>query len=655
MVVTTRMNPELLYDQAQHFLNTGKHGEAYKLLQKLDRTIPNHPGILYLLGICQSLGGKKQNAISTYLRAIKIQPTLIEAYNNVGLDLCSLGRHNEALNYFDQALKIKPGFKEAALNRANTLISVHRLNDAITELETLLNAYPNCPSVLTNIGDAFSAATKDEGALSFYEAALAAKPDDTKILGRKISSLAALKRWEECIACFDLLPAEATEKVQLKSTKIQAQLKINDWSDIDTPREILEAILHPLTYLHCNDSQLSQLKNARNYAEKFIQQNNLVATNHQKIRVGYVSADFRDHPVGYLTAGLFETHDKSEFEIFCLSLAAPENCTSVISKRIQENCDQFLYIDQISDSEAVNLIRSLHLDVAFDLGGYTSAARTNLFASRIAPIQISYLGFPGSMGASFMDYLIGDPLVTPKHLYEFYSEKIISLPKSFQANDGSRRINPTSRFEQGLPDDALILACFNQSSKITPAIFHAWMEAMRQAPKTILWLAKECDTQADNLKTEAEKLGVDRARLFFADRCDYANHLGRYALVDLALDTSPFNGGTTTSDALWGSAPVLTLCGETYANRMAASLVHSLGLNSLITHTLEEYRSRLINLVTRPHDLVEVKHQLGERRIGSALFNTKTFTQHFEIGLHLAVTRSRSGQPPDHIEVYPIP
>lgn len=645
------MNPEHQYDQAQKLLSGGDHGAAYKILRKLDAAIPNHPGILYLLGSCQSLGGNKANAVSSYLRAIKLQPNFAEAYNNAGLDLCALDRHQEAISYFEEALKIIPTFKEAAINRASTLISLHKLTEAISELELLLKVYPDDASVLTNIGNAFAAASKHEGALNFYEAAHKIRPEDTKISAYYIATLETLRRWDECIRAYDQLPSDSIERIKLQTSKIHSQLRINDWSVFSIDGKVLEQNLSPLSYLYCCQSQASQLSNASHYAANFQVKPPLPSTKNKKIRVGYVSADFREHPVGYLIAGMFAAHDESQFEIFCFSTSPPDICHGKISERIKEACDDFVFLNNLSDSEATETLRKFNLDVAFDLGGYTTAARTNLFAARIAPIQISYLGFPGTMGAPFIDYLISDPIVTPKSLFSLYSEKIISLPESFQANDDLRYATSTSRQEQGFSVDDLILACFNQSSKITPDIFNVWMQALRFKPNAILWLAQESPSQANNLRKAAENLGVEANRLHFGEHVSYAEHLGRYAIVDLALDTSPFNGGTTTSDALWGGAPVLTLCGETYANRMASSLLQNLGFSSLITGSTSEYQDRLLSLLANPGQLALLKSQLCTAKKQATAFNTKRFTGHFESGLRIAVERSRSGLAPDHISV----
>lgn len=645
------MSPEEQYNQAQHLLATGDHSSAYKILKKLDATIPNHPGVLYLLATCQSLSGSKTNAIANYLRVIKIQPNFIEAYNNIGLDLSSLGRHQDALGYFDKALKINRSFKEAALNRASTLISMHRLDEAISELEILLKSEPSSSSILTNIGNAFSSANKFEGALNYYEAALIQNPKDAKLLGYKASALEALGRWDECIRTLAKIAPDAPEKTKLKTTEIHAQLKINDWTPLNSERGSFETELLPLAYLYSCSTQPSQLKNTKLHAERYKASESLPPTDNKNIRLGYISADFRNHPVGFLTAGIFKAHDRSAFEVICFSNTSPDKCNDEISARIQENCDKFVYLNELGDDEAIELIRSFKLDVAFDLGGYTASARTTLLAARVAPIQISYLGFPGGMGASFIDYLIGDPIVTPKHLYPFYVEKIISLPETFQANDDARKIKPTSLQEQQLPNNATVLACFNQSAKITPEIFKIWMIALQETPSAILWLAKECDSQVENLRLEAKNAGVDPDRLYFAERAPYANHLGRYELVDLALDTAPFNGGTTTSDALWGGAPVLTLCGETYANRMAASLLHAVGLELLITNTLDTYKSKLLELVNNPNELAHLKEELKVNKGHSTLFNTNLFTRQLESGLKIAVARNRSNLPPEHIEV----
>lgn len=649
------MNTEQLYDQAQQLLAKQQHNDAYRILKKLDASVPNHPGILYLIAICQSLSGNKSNALSTYSRVIKIQPTFAEAYNNAGLDLASLGRREEALGFFDNALKINPSFKEAAINRASTLIALNKPSEAISQLELLLKTHPNCPAVLANIGQAFTAASKHEGALGYYNAALAYAPGDPKLLGYKVSNFAALKRWDDCISTYEQLPSDCLERQSLLGTKLAAQLKINDWAALTSEASLLEAHLDPLSYLYCCQHIDSQAQNARLFAENFPSHPALPATTNKKIRVGYVSADFREHPVGYLTAGIFGAHDRSKFEIFCFSASPPNADDGETSKRIKANCDEFIHINELSDEEASQRIRSLNLDVAIDLGGFTSSARTKLFATRIAPIQISYLGFPGTMAASFIDYLIGDPIVTPAELFPFYKEKILSLPESFQANDDLRVISSLpNKSDYQLPTDSFVFACFSQSAKILPDIFRSWMKALHIAPGSILWLVSESSTQIKNLRHEAELCGIDPNRLHFGVHLPYADHLGRYTHADLVLDTSPFNGGTTTSDALWAGAPVLTLCGSTYANRMASSLLNNLGLNELITHSIDEYESKLISLATNPEKIRQLRNLLHTNKTKCSIFHTQRFTGQLEAGLEMVVARNRLGRNPEHTFVPPI-
>lgn len=650
------MNYEQLYEQAQQLIARGNHNDAYKILKKLDAAVPNHPGILYLTGICQSKNGGKASAIATYRKVLGLMPNFVEAMNNLGLDLVANNQLEEAILLFDRALRLQPGFDECALNKAGALTTIGKFDAAITILKQLLEKQPKNVDVLVNIGRAFSKAEKDEGALDFFIRALTLQPNDPGIKGHFVTSFAKLRRWKEAIKAYEEIPHDVPEKESHAQDWINAKLKINDFSVYDLDPSYIEKNTYPLTYLYCCETLRSQAKNAQNFSSRFTKgYEHPKKLTGDKIRVGYVSSDFRDHPVAYLTAGVFESHDMSKFDIFGIALDLEENPASPYRTRIQQNCQQFISVYGLSTTEAVDRVRALNLDVAIDLNGHTAGARTEIFAARVAPLQISYLGFPGSMGATFIDYLIGDSIVTPNHLADQYSEKILVLPECFQANDTERCIAPQLDKEAyGLPGNSLVLGCFNQPSKIIPKVLKAWCSVLNRMPFACLWLLQESDEQVANLIDAVRACGVSPEKIFFAEKLPYPEHLARYKVIDLALDTFPFNGGTTTSDALWAGAPVLTLCGETYSSRMAASLLHSVGLSDLITYTLADYESQLLALVSNPTELDRIRKQLAENVSHAPVFDTPRFTRHLEKGLQMVTKRQRAGLKAEHIWVPPI-
>lgn len=648
------MNPEQLYDQAQRLLANKQHNDAYKILKKLDATIPNHPGILYLLAACQSLGGHKESAIKTYQRVLKLQPNFVEAMNNIGLDLKHLQRHRESIEYFDKALAIQPDFFDAKLNKASTLLAIHEDQAASDLLMQLLRVAPEHPMALANLGTAHLKTRNPEAALTLFTAARRSMGNNLEINRGYFSALSELKRWTELIEASKQLPKEIVCDPRISEILFTAHLQTNDWEAIQTelnnsnlaisPFDALCVISNPKTLMK-TASRISQAHNTQLFYTKPFY-------HHPKLKIGYISSDFKSHPISILTNNLFNAHDKEHFEIHAIAIDKFPPPDNKYRKKIAADCDSFHEVGDKQDCEAIEYIRQLELDVLIDLNGYTQNRRTNILASRCAPVQMQYLGFPGTMGASFIDYTIGDPIITPVSHYQFYSEKIISLPECFQVNDDQRLVTQqTTRILHSLQDDAFVFACFNQHIKITHKIFDSWLQILRAVPKSVIWLVRGNPLQESNLLSYAQSQGVGENRFVFAEHITYDQHLGRYALADIVLDTYPFNGGTTTSDALWGGAPVITLMGDTYASRMAASLLHSVGLDELVTKTPVDYEQLAIALASDSQRLYCLRQRLRNKIATAPAFSTKRFVKHLEMGLTLAVERHRNGLKPDHLLV----
>jgi predicted O-linked N-acetylglucosamine transferase (SPINDLY family) len=350
-------------------------------------------------------------------------------------------------------------------------------------------------------------------------------------------------------------------------------------------------------------------------------------------------------------AGVYENHDRSRFDIRAVSIGPKDS--SLMRRRLEGAFESFLDAGGLSDAEVAAKIRSAEIGILVDLNGFTGNSRTNIFAHRAAPIQVNYLGYPGTMGAGYIDYIIADPTVIPSSEQGDFSEKIAYLPNSYQANDSRRSISETAltREECGLPDSGFVFCCFNNNYKITPDVFDVWMRILIKVQGSVLWLFESNAAAATNLKREAERRGVDAERLVFAKRMSLPDHLARHRLADLFLDTLPYNAHTTASDALWAGLPVLTQIGETFAGRVAASLLKAVGLPELITHGSKEYERLAIEIATHPETLTAMKKKLAENRLSTPLFDTKLLTRQLEAAYVAMYERYQAGLAPDTIVV----
>jgi predicted O-linked N-acetylglucosamine transferase (SPINDLY family) len=370
----------------------------------------------------------------------------------------------------------------------------------------------------------------------------------------------------------------------------------------------------------------------------------------ERIRVGYFSADFHEHPVTLLMVDAFEQHDPARFEVTAFSLG--RDSQSAVRRRLVQAFSRFIDVRRKSDLEIALLARELHIDIAVDLGGHTAHSRPRIFALRAAPIQVNYLGYPGTSGAPYMDYLFADRTVIPSINFVHYSEKIVHLAHSYLPNDATRPVSqaPPSREAAGLPVTGFVYCCFNHSYKITPAVFSIWMRILERTPAAILWLARTDEVAAENLRREAVRRGVNPERLVFATRVpSLADHLARQRVADLFLDTLPYNAHATAIDALWVGLPVLTRLGEGFAGRVAASLLTSIGLPELITLTPQEYEDTAVQLAHDPGRLMAVKCKLAEHRLTTPLFDTRRFIRDLESAYQRIDARQRAGLAPDHV------
>ena len=469
-----------------------------------------------------------------------------------------------------------------------------------------------------------------------------------------------LKRFDETIEHYDKALSLRPSIDWVPGDLLHTKMKICSWSDLPQSLEGIskkvaanEKATNPFPLLALHDDIFQHKKSSEiyiqsKYAFKPVLGPIAKHPQSQKIRVGYFSADFKNHPVAFLAAQLFEIHDKSKFETYAFSLV---NATDEMRGRLQLAFDHFIDTQVMSDIEVAQLSRSLDIDIAVDLTGITASSRTGIFSYRVAPIQVNYLGYPGTMGADYMDYIVADKILIPPQSQQFYSEKVVYLPNSYQVNDRQRLISDRqfTRQELGLPEHGFVFCCFNNNYKILPATFNGWMRILKAVEGSILWLFQDNTWAVENLKKEAQKQGVDAQRLVFSERLPLPEHLARYRQADLFLDTFPYNSHTTASDALWAGLPVLTLMGRSFASRVAASLLNAVGLPELITNIQEEYEALAIELAMNPIKLKDIKLKLVNNRLTTPLFDTPLFAKNIESAYIKMYDRYQADLGPEHI------
>ena len=643
--------------------NEGKLVEAEQLCQYMLSAKHDFFDALHLLAVVQLKCGKIGAALASCDRALAVQPNYAETLYNRGIALHELKRFDEALASYDHALTARPNFAEALYNRGNTLMELKRLDEALASFDRALTVKPDHAKALNNRGNVLRELKRLDESLASYDHALTVRQDYAEALYNRGNTLMELKRLDEALASFDRA-LNLQPDVPALSGAADCLAKICDWNrrtrlvnELKTHIARKKSIISPLVLLVYSGDPAMQLQCARNYIEYKIP---LLPRrfwsgetwHHDKLRLAYLSADFRDHPVAHLSAGLFELHDRQRFEVIGVSLGSDDR--SEVRARLNGAFDRWHDVRAVSDRNVAKLLYDLHVDIAVDLSGYTNDSRPEIFAHRPAPIQVSYLGFPATMGAKFIDYIIADPIILPIEQQFFYTEKIVHLPDCYQVNDSKRTISARqlTRAEVGLPAKGFVFCCFNNNWKIAPEIFNVWMRLLKAVVGSVLWLAQANSSAVRNLRREAEARGVDAGRLIFAPRlARLDDHLARHRLADLFLDTLPYNAHSTASDALWAGLPVLTCKGGAFAGRVTASLLHAVGVTELITSNLEDYEALALKLSREPALLARLKSKLELNRNTYPLFNTARFTKHIEAAYTTMYERHQAGLAPDHIVI----
>ena len=452
----------------------------------------------------------------------------------------------------------------------------------------------------------------------------------------------------------------------LLGTVLHYQMQECDWRNLDERIKQLEIEVEkgkkttvPFSVLSLIDKPLIHKRVAEIFVENYYQEKEIEKEiekkeeliKNNKIRLGYFSADFHNHATTYLMAELLEKHDKSKFEIIGFSFGPSKN--DEMRQRVAEAFNQFIEVGDLKDKEIALLALDMKIDIAIDLKGYTTDSRPGIFKLRCAPVQISYLGYPGTMGANFIDYIIADHVVINEKNINYFTEKIIYMPNSYQVNDSKRKIsnNNLNRKDYDLPDKDFVFCCFNNNYKITPQTFEVWMNLLKKINTSVLWLLGDNKNAINNLRKEAEIRGVNPNRLVFASRVPLEEHLARHKLADLFLDTLPYNAHTTASDALWAGLPVLTCVGQSFASRVSASLLSTFKLNELITYSYEEYENKAIEIAKNPSLIQALKSRIVNDKNINPLFNPSLFVKYLEIAYQVVHNRGKNSLPKVNINI----
>jgi protein O-GlcNAc transferase len=608
-------------------------GRPQEALRSFDQALSLAPDFLPALGgranVLQTLE-RYADALTAYERAIELMPALAPAHWGRGLSLRGLGEHSQALLSIDRALQMNPGYAEAFLARGSVLSEMGELPGAIDAYDRALERNPALAAAWFSRGVVLSLQARHGEAAESLRHALNIDPGYPYAQGA----------W------------------------LRAKLEVADWSAyVESTRTIIERIGRderadlPFSLLAICDSPPLQLRCARRFAPPQanpIPRHAAERDPSKRIRVAYISADFLEHPTSYLMAGVFERHDRERFEIIGVSLRNDER--SPTARRVRAAFEHWIDAGPRPDAQLATLIGDLQVDIAVDLMGYTGEHRAGLFARRPAPIQVSYLGFPASTGTPCMDYLIADDFLIPPDRQRDYSERIAYLPECFQANDDRKTAAdeiPT-REQAHLPANGFVWCSFHSTYKLNPPVFDAWARLLRAVPESVLWLLGGSPDIERNLRREASARGVDPRRLVFAPPEPYHRHLARLRLADACLDTYPFNGGATTSDALWAGVPVVTCAGASYAARMSGSLLTALGLPWLVGHSLEEYERLALQLARDERLLERTRSALAPSRRSNTPFDTDRFRRHLEQAYLAMVERQRRGLPPQTFRILPF-
>lgn len=603
----------------------GQFDAAVRHLQESVRYAPTAVESWYFLGVALSRLGRHEAAVEALQQAVALAPGLFQAQHDLGLALHALSRHAEASVCFEAAVALEPGSFEAWLNRGINLGKLRRYDDERASYERALALDDGHESLLENLG---------------------------QVLMQLGEHARAAAHYERLVARF---PGHATAR----GAWVHARMRCCDWHGLPAQVELLRSAIAagqqampPFAFASLPATAAEQLVVAQRFSAQFaVAPAPPPRARGDRLRIGYLSSDYRQHPVAAATVRMFELHDRRRFEVIGVSIAARDS--GPLRRRLEAAFDRFVDADGWPADRLVQVLREMEIDILIDLNGYTEHARPEVLAARPAPLQIAWLGFPGTSGAPSIDYVVADATLIAQADRVHYAEQVITLPDTYMATDPTRPAGDgdlPSRAEAGLPAQGFVFCAFHNAYKIAPDVFLLWLRLLKGVPGSVLWLSLKSPAQQANLQAEAQREGVAPQRLVFAPFVDAELHARRLRLADLFLDTWPYNAHATAVDVLWAGVPLLTCRGATFASRVAASLLQAAGLPELITASPADYEAMALRLATDAEVLQRLRERATAAR-SSVLFDAERFTRHFERGLQHAWQRQQDGLPPAHIRV----
>jgi predicted O-linked N-acetylglucosamine transferase (SPINDLY family) len=655
-------NPDVINNRGNALVALGRPEEALACFNSVLSLAPRHVQTLNNRGNALRTLGRLELALADFRRAIAIDPKIAQVWVNYAVAAREAGRPDDSLMAADRALALDAGLEAAWNERGGALFALRRYEEALAAFVQVLGRNGNHIEAWLNRGLVLAALQQDEGALACFDQVLRLDSKRAEAMYHRALTLEMRGRVGDAFSAYEALYRTHPGHPYVLSRLANLAQSVCDWPRLDALRGALEGalaegkVLSPLLVLGISDDPAFQRAASIRTVEDEISvlppplwQGRLY--NHDRIRIAYLSADFHHHATAILTAELFELHDRSRFEVIGVSYGPDDK--SSFRARLGKAFDRFMDVSRLSDREVAKILHDLEVDIVIDLKGHTRSGRLKILAHRPAPVQLHYLGYPGTMGALFVDYVIGDGVTLPERLQPFYDERIVILPHCYQPNDSTRTIACTdiSREAAGLPPQGFVFCCFNSSKKISAAIFDIWMSLLTTVPGSVLWLLGGNDHASANLRAAAQARGVDPARLVFAPPLPLDAHHARHRLADLFLDTFPYNAHTTASDALWAGLPVLTLMGQTFAARVAASLLTDLGLHELITETAGDYEKSALTLVRDGASLAALRERLAGARATAPLFGGRRIAADLERAYIQMMEIARRGGSPQSFTV----
>ena len=656
----TPQDLEIIFNLAKAYFDSREFQQSIAAYEKYISLAGNQIEVLLDMGTANSALDRPKEAIQFFDKVISIDPKNFAAFSNKAGALTKLKHYEAALENIEKAIHINPRDAISWNNKCDILIKTQNFDDALVAAKKSIELHPSLIEAYVNLGNTLTALKQYDEAIRIYREVVKLEPNNVQNWVHLGGVLGDAKQYTEALDAYNHASIlQSDHKKYIQGNRLHLLALMCEWNStyveltkaaqknknyFSTPFPLLSRVDDPAIHLEAS------IKYANDHYPINTSLGSIKKYHHAKIRLCYFSADFRNHPVAFLSAELYELHDRDVFEVYGFYFGP--TCGDEMYQRLSKTFDHFIDVANLSDVEIARLSRELQIDIAIDLGGYTQDSRSGIFSYRAAPIQVSYLGYLGTMGSEYMDYLISDYVISPPGSDIYYSEKLVHLP-SYQVNDRKRTISNVqfAKVKLGIPEESFVFCCLNNNYKFTPEIFSSWVNILKKVDGSVLLLFAENQIAASNLLSFATHSGLDAKRIIFAVKLSYADYLARYRIADLFLDSFPYNAGTTASDALWSGVPVLTLQGKSFASRVASSLLTAIDLTELITHSLEEYETKAIQLALTKGMFLEIKGKLARNKPHCQLFNSPLFTKNLEKAYQCMYSHYNSGQAPKAISI----